>query len=652
MNANWRRGVGGGRSWGLLMASGALATASLAGSALAVPVSDEEIQPFLVIERASLRDMVVDDRDAGLARAVSMIPARLHELPEEIPGFPAEALPAIDLGLELLSRPGRMGITYNPGNMAGGLFGYGIALTVDTETRADAQTMHQTILDLMELGEMPMEIKDSSRFEGQSDIQFPFALATFGPRGDGPDSHYDLVFGSVDDPDQGYDSLPAPIRGLDTVIRGHLELATLTPAVTLGQQMMGDGMPIVEQVLGELESAGLVGEDAISVDFQSGYTADESVTHVRINDARRYASALGLPTETLTASDLGVIPRDAVIASIAKMDFDHVIETLDALEEYGVPISEGLDQFEDMTGVDLRNDVLATIGGTAAFYLSDSTGGGGLLSSVMLLEIDDRATFASAHNKLVDFLHDSLAETPAGDYIRLQAWRSGGTELMSLRFRGIPVPLEITYALTDRWLIVGATPQAVVAAAAQARGEGDDGLLANDAFRRSFQTDQRVTSITFLDNARLGHQGYAMVSLLGSALANGVRSPHSEREPGMVVPAYWDLMEGARATVEFSYWDGDDFVNQTHSDRSILVQASGAGGAVATFAPIVAAVAIPAMIATKADFSLGDAAHDALAAARLAPQSVFIDPAERALLTTLVLPRAFEAIESTINAAQ
>lgn len=648
LNQRYRGDAGGSR--GRLAVSAGLAIACLAGAALALPLADDEIRPFLVIERAALSDFMVDDLDAGLARAISMIPARLHELPDEIPGFPIEALPAIDLGLELLSMPGRLGITYNPGNTAGGLFGYGIAMTVDTRTLADADAMHETILDLLELAEMPMQIKDSEQFEGRSTIQLPFATVTFGPRGRGNDAHYDLMFGSVDDPDQGFASLPAPaFRGFEPILRGHLDFSALTPVIDQGRAMMGDGLPIVETVLNELTQAGLVGDDAITIDFQSGYTADESVTIVRINGARQYAEALGLPTEPLTADDLRVVPSDAVMASIAKMNLGTLIDSLDKMEEYGIPIADGLAQFEEMTGVDLREDVLGAIGGTVAFYLSDSTGGGGLLSSVMLLEIDNRARFASAHNKLVDFLHESLDETPVGDYIRLQAWESGGTELMSLRFQGIPVPLELSYALTERWLIIGATPQAVLAAAQQARGDGDGGLVTSAAFREVFQTDHSVSSISFLDNARLGRSGYPLVSLIGSALANGVRSPHSDREPGMVVPTYHELMDGARATVEFGYWDGDDFVDETHADRSVLVQMAGVGGAVMTFAPLVAAVAVPAMMASSRGFSMNDAIEDTLRAARMVPDVLFLDPAERALLTTLVLPQFGAAIEFRLN---
>jgi hypothetical protein len=64
----------------------------------------------------------------------------------------------------------------------------------------------------------------------------------------------------------------------------------------------------------------------------------------------------------------------------------------------------------------------------------------------------------------------------------------------------------------------------------------------------------------------------SFVSLLGSALANGVRSPvDPDRDPGLIVPLYNDLKKDVHCRISYTYWKGEDKITETHSDRSTLV---------------------------------------------------------------------------------
>lgn len=638
----------------------AVATAGLAavgGPALA----QEDVTPFLVIERSSLSDMIVSEKDRAFADAIGMVPARLHELSREVPEFPDEAHALIDLGSTILSKPGRIAVTYNKRDQSGGLFGYGVYLSVQTGDRATAREMHRTIADMLGETEFGEQVRPSDRFEGLDSIQLPFAQLNYGAHRGAGGWSYDVIFGSISDVEDGFDALPAPaFEDFRPVLRGAMDFSALNPASEMAQAMAGD-----EEMVGYLielfNSMGLVGEDAIKLDFQFGYGDEQALAHFALRGVKPFAHRLGLPEGELTRADLRVVPRDAVLAGIAKADLSQIEDLLDMLGEQGVPVADGLEEFEEMTGVDLRRDILRTLGGTVAFYMSDSTGGGGLMSSVAMITFKNRDRFLEAHTKLVGFAHQMIEQEAPEEfarYFRIESWEHDGLSLMSIRFKGLPIPLEITYAATEDWLVAGLTPQAVIGAIHQAQGRGDEGIASHPDVREAVG-GRAISSLSFMDTERLASDGYAIVSMLGSAVANGVRSPWSDREPGLLVPSYRELMSDVAAGVEFGYWQGEDFIVESRSDESLLVQAAGLGGVLKKFAvPLLAGVALPALGEARNTAreiqmerfggrrSLLDVRPEL--AGRMLGSLLHIDPIERAILLTVAAPE-FEAIQRRVD---
>ena len=217
---------------------------------------------------------------------------------------------------------------------------------------------------------------------------------------------------------------------------------------------------------------------------------------------------------------------------------------------------------------------------------------------VAMLNFKDRAKFVAAHAKLVEFANAALAQNhEIGKYARVRSWKEQGVELMSLRFHGLPIPLELTYAATESWFIVGVTPQATLAAALQAAGKGDAGLAGVPAVASLRKKHNGVTSLTFIDTSRMLRAGYPLVSMLGSGVSNAMSTPpmHGEgRNVGMLVPTYRELASGVVASIQVGYWDGQNYLVDTHADRSMLVNAGGAMGAIMQLSPIIAAGAIGA----------------------------------------------------------
>lgn len=579
-----------------LAAATLVATVGIAGPS-AIANAQDGVQPFLLYEHAPLSAWLVDDKDAGLKQALSMIPARMSELPGEVPDMPAEVAPLIQLALSTLAQPARLAVTYNPDNAAGGFFGYGLTLSVQARDKAHATelhgTLHAVLLEKFGQERMPAPA-DSTRFSGMKDITLPFGLVSYGPREAPGGWRYELVVGAVDNPEAGFDKLPSAPAGVTPVMRGSLHMSALTPGINMARTMAGRNMPPEgAEVIAGLEKAGIIGPEAISVDFVTGYTATDTTSIMRVRNAGKYSEAWHMSRAPVTAKDLAMVPADATMLSITKGDLSMLVDLIDTLAEKGVPVGDFLAEFKAHTNVDLKAEILETVGGTWGAYMSDSTGGGSLGSGVLFASLKDSATFAGAHRKLVAVANKHLAEDQKGIYIRPKVWKDGDVEFMSLQFPGLPVPLEVTYAVAGDWLIAGLTPQAVIAASQQALGKGDKGVTTNSAFAAATPKGREFISISYVDTARGLRTGYPLVSMAGSAFANLARSPRGDRDIGVIVPLYNDLAKGVKPMVQHTYWDGEDLVTESHADRSALVNAAGVFGNGASFWPLM--IAIPAI---------------------------------------------------------
>jgi len=592
----------------------ALAAAAL-WSVLPAAAQDNKPEPFtkgtvLVIDHADLASFLTSPKDRAMAGALGMIPARIREVGREAPNIPPEAPGLAIMAINAFSRPGRMIISYNGENPSGGGYGYGAALSFLLPDQAAADQMHARLSAMAAQAGPRIKTGAGTRFSGMSDIQTPLALVSFGPRKAADGIRYEIIGGTLDNPDEAADALPTPKAmgapaGFEPLVRARLNLAGLNPAMQIAEAFAGQN-PEAAKGLAQLRDIGIGGDAAMKISFTAGHTKDESVSMTVVEGARTAAATLGLSDKPLTKANFAAIPSDAIDAYMRNGE-EHWGEKLDRLAQEQPQVEDVLDQFHAATGVDLRTDILDALGGTVAAYLSDSTGGGTIGSAVVMVSFKDKSKFASAFGKLTAVANMAADKIPLGPgYIRMTPWKDGDTDLTSLRFPGLPVPLEITFAMTPDWLIVAPTPQAAIAAARQATGKGDAGLAANKAFTQVFAEGRKVTAVSFSDTARNMSIGYPILSMVGSAVSNMVRSPvDPTRDPGMVVPLYNDLRSGVRARVGFTYWRGDDMISESHSDRSTLVNAAGSVGMIAKILP---AIAVPgALIGAAQQNRLGSA---------------------------------------------
>lgn len=547
---------------------------------------------ILLIEFAGMEAMMSDPKDRAMAAALAMLPARVRELPREIKQMPPEASRYINLGLFTLSRPARAALTYNGENPAGGFFGYGLNLSFLMGEQKAADELQAAISPLAAQSGMRIKTGKGTRFEGMSDITTPLGPASFGPRQGKDGWRYEVAVGTVENQDGVFGELPEAPKGMTPIVRARLDGAGLTALQKMGQGFAKQDPKALEGMK-RMEQLGLSGGNVHKMTYVAGTTKDESVSFQVVEKAKTSSSI----TTPLAAADFALFPSDATDVMMSHGVFQGGPELIAALVEFGGPeVAEALNKFREHTGVDLQADLIGSIGTDAALYMSDTTGGGGLGSVVAMVSLKDRTKLLSALNKLAAVGNSMADRLPIGPgYIRVASWKDGETDLMTLRFPGLPVPLELSMGLTSKWLILSPTPQGTLAATRQASGKGDGGLMNNPVFKSVYPSDKQATSFSFSDTGYHLRDGYSLLTLVGSAVSNAVRSPTDPtREPGMTVPPFNELRKGVKPRISYSYWRGDDRVTEVHSDKSVLVAGCGA---ISTLATVVPLVAIPAGIA-------------------------------------------------------
>jgi hypothetical protein len=543
----------------------------------------------------------------------------------EIPDLDARTANLIKTLVTTLARPARMAIVSDPGNAEGGAFGYGLVLSIDAGGEQEAQGLHRIAGRLMQQAEMDVVPKASDRFPGMSEFKAgEAALFRFGPQQREGAWSYDIYVGSVADPTAALRSTGSDRPGFDSVFEFRFDTKGLETAFEMARGFAGAD-PNAAQMIDMIDEMDLFGDGSIALDVRSGFTEDASVTYTVLENAEKLKEALYLPDDSLTRDDFGAIPADAEMVWIAKDDFSAIRGMIEDAERSGADVRGALDMFEEQTGVDPLTDIVDALGGTIAVYTSDATGGGSLMSLVGMVSFKDRARFAEANEALVGMANLAAQQIPipvSSVGVEVSSWEYDGVDLFSVRVAGVPMPVELSYSLTEDWLVFGFTPQAVIAAARQTEGRGDDGLLSNATFASAFPRGKEVVSLSYADAPGLIREGYPLMTLLSSAMGNLVRSPlEPQRDPGLIVAPMHDLVRGAAPQIEFSYWSGADLVTETRGDRSMVVNGAVIAGAINRVAP--ALLAIGAAIGSAGErggFGMHDVAHELSLNGALSPE--------------------------------
>ncbi|MBL8745822.1 MAG: hypothetical protein JNK58_05625 [Phycisphaerae bacterium] len=538
------------------------------------------LQTLFVGERGVCRDLFVSEKDSALLRAVDMLPARLKELRAQVPELQEMPPEAIDLMVGIMSHPMRIAITNKGFDQQTGMPGIGavISFKMGETGEADAKSMHQQFETLRGMSPMPFEPAPSKRFPGMTDLPLPVGVLSYGPRRAADGWRYDMIFAAIDDPDAVFNTLPAVPAGVAPVVRGSIDLAAWSPLVSMFAGFAAMASPQGQQVIDQFREAGLIGPDAMKFEWSLGHSAQRMEGTLAVRRMGKHAGAMS--RATITDDDLAAIPSDASYIDIAKFDLKKSWESMRNQFERagGGEIKSVLDEVREALGFDPETEVIAAMGETVALYFSDTTGGGSMMSGVLMLALADPARMLAAMDKAAAKANHALAqEVQAPAAVEVARFERDGVNFTQLRFPGLPVPIQPTIAVAGKWMVVGVTPQAATAAARHIlAAKPGGGVLSNPAFtaaRWNPPGGAGASVIHFADPSRTMRDGYASLTLLASAIENAARTmtgAPSPRDPGMVLPVYSDLLRDTRPMMMISYWSEDDFITDLRGDRSVL----------------------------------------------------------------------------------
>jgi prepilin-type processing-associated H-X9-DG protein len=207
-----------------------------------------------------------------------------------------------------------------------------------------------------------------------------------------------------------------------------------------------------------------------------------------------------------------------------------------------------------------------------------------MLSTIVVIELEDAEQFGRAHRRLVNAANDAAADavpamTQGMGGVEITSRRSDGVEFFTLTFPGLPIPAEVCWTIHGDHLMAALSPRSLVEAMSQAGGDGES--FADNPMLRDMAggAGAELVSVQYTDAPRFARQGYWLVNTMCAALSNALRTGDGA-DPGIPLPAFNDFIEGIEPTMMVSYWDGDDMKINGRSDASVLVNLAGSSGAI------------------------------------------------------------------------
>lgn len=356
--------------------------------------------------------------------------------------------------------------------------------------------------------------------------------------------------------------------GVKPVLFLHVDGRTLAAPLTTAFGMLGQG----EELLRIARLVGWIGENSGAHSYAVGYSGEDAIAVSRSSEFLPAARKGAFYTDRRIArDDFRMIPADATLARLFGMNPDAVFTMLNTAEPgFGALARE---EVRRLTGVDLHDHLFQHLGDIGGYYWSESTGGGGLLSGVALFEVENEERVDAALMRLAQVAERWAVDAVDGRF-QSRTWSHAGTPCFSLAFPGLPVPVEISYALHDGWLVAAASPGTLRAALEQTRREttllDHPGMPAN-----VIEHLGQMTGVHFFDAGTFARQGFGTASLVANGLANAARLPADPTAgPGELLPMYTEVKKRAGIWTSIERIQGKDLVATARFDRAWVVSAT------------------------------------------------------------------------------
>ncbi len=331
--------------------------------------------------------------------------------------------------------------------------------------------------------------------------------------------------------------------GKDPVSIGYVNIEALVSMIDKGVQQVGP--PEAQQMWPKIETAlGIRG--AKRAIFTQGFAGKEWETRAflaapepregllaMLNDARP------LSNEVYTA-----IPQNVRMAGAGRFDLAGFVSAIqNAATQFDPNAGQMIDgvfqQISQTVGVDVRKDLLGSLGDEWAYYIDPTVMGRSMLGATVVNRLKNPAKAEESITKIQQFVTNLVTQQLADKHMTLSVMetRSGG---VTIHYLGVPL-VAPSWAIDNGNLYIGLYPQVVAAAASHGATKGKS-ILDNKDFVaiRARVGGEKAGSFQFMDLPHLVPDSYgswiAITRLSGFGDILGIPAPP------MLLPALDKIM--------------------------------------------------------------------------------------------------------------
>jgi prepilin-type processing-associated H-X9-DG protein len=282
---------------------------------------------------------------------------------------------------------------------------------------------------------------------------------------------------------------------------------------------------------------------------------------------------------------LKLIPRDASMCTAAQFNagafLDHIRSRLaEADPQYQQYYDKGLGVASAMVGIDIKADLIDSLGDQWVTCSAPEIAGNGVLGMVMVNKLTDAAKEEHALESVEIALNNIIAGQIRAPRMTI-TFRTTEYEGATIHYLAVPL-LSPSWTIADGNLYVGLYPQVVAGAIAYERSAGPS-ILENQQFAemRTALNGQTPSSISFANIPATIDANYstwlAMSHYLGLADMFGMPTPP------MLMPPLGNLKKNLGPVMTVGYWDQTGWHGRS---RSPFPGAMLLGGDPMTMSPI------------------------------------------------------------------
>ena len=322
-------------------------------------------------------------------------------------------------------------------------------------------------------------------------------------------------------------------------------------------------------------TAGFEGKDWVEREFAGtgGFAAKGSGGIASAFDAR-----------PLDADLLTVVPRSADRVSASRADLAAAYDALhDAVRQFdadsAAQVDDAINKANAIAGINLRRDLIGSLGDQWVTYADKTIGGTGVAGSVLVNRLRDPARADMAMTQLSRRLNAVIAQQIQTSEVSITFREQPGPDGTTLHYLAVPF-VAPTWAVKGNMLYVGLYPQVVVAAVDEA-AHHKESILQRPEFVAVMHRlgDHPANSLSFIDLPAVAPDGYT--DLLGGVqLWLGIGDLLGAHAPAMTVPTLRQIQGELTPAGEQSWSDATGWHSMDISPfpGAEAVTAGGGGG--------------------------------------------------------------------------